>query len=68
MGDLHVQPISHRRDHRSCCGLLFASIAQVGLKESRWQPLGGAIVAQSLDVAFASLTIRIRGRGRMRIP
>ena len=27
---------------------------------------GGAIVAQSLDVAFASLTIRVRGRGRIR--
>ena len=27
---------------------------------------GGAIVAQSLDVGFASLTIRIRGRGRIR--
>lgn len=27
---------------------------------------GGALVAQTLDVAFASLTIKIRGRGRIR--
>jgi HD-GYP domain-containing protein (c-di-GMP phosphodiesterase class II) len=27
---------------------------------------GGALVAQTLDVAFASLTIRVRGRGRFR--
>ena len=46
-------------------GLLYASRGG-GLEGIAMAAFGGAIVAQSLDVAFASLTIRIRGRGRMR--
>jgi putative nucleotidyltransferase with HDIG domain len=37
-----------------------------GLEGIAMATFGGAVVAQSLDVAFASLTIKIRGRGRVR--
>lgn len=46
-------------------GTLYA-VGGGGLESIAMATFGGAIVAQSLDVAFASLTIRVRGRGRIR--
>jgi putative nucleotidyltransferase with HDIG domain len=45
-------------------GALYA-IGGDGLGGIAVATFGGALVAQSLDVAFASLTIRVRGRGRI---
>jgi putative nucleotidyltransferase with HDIG domain len=42
----------------------FYSLGGDGLGAIAVATFGGAIVAQTLDVAFASLTIRVRGRGR----
>lgn len=45
---------------------LLYSAGGTGLEGVAMATFGGAIVAQTLDVAFASLTIRVRGRGRIR--